>query len=58
MVVTEPLKKMILKNVDGQDLYNFAVAEGMVPIRQVAVNKVLNLDVPPEEIIRVFSQED
>ncbi|MEZ0325265.1 MAG: GspE/PulE family protein [Fimbriimonas sp.] len=58
MLVTDDLRRLILRNGDGQDLYNKAVEEGMTPIREVAVRKALDKEVPPEEVIRVFAQED
>ena len=58
MVMTDPLRKLILRNADGHEIYHQAVAEGMVPIREAAVAKALKKEIPPDEIIRVFAQED
>jgi type II secretory ATPase GspE/PulE/Tfp pilus assembly ATPase PilB-like protein len=58
MVMTDPLRKLILRNADGHEIYQRALIEGMAPIREAAVTKALNKEIPPEEIIRVFAQED
>jgi type IV pilus assembly protein PilB len=58
MIMSDGLRKLILKSGDGQELYNRAVEEGMTPIRDVAVAKALAGEVSPDEVIRVFAQED
>ncbi len=55
--MSDTLRKMVLKDVSGAELFDQAVQEGMVTMRQAAARKVLDHQVPAEEIVRVFSQE-
>ncbi len=56
--MTEKLREMVLQRCGGQELTVQAISEGMMTMREAAIKKVLDLQVSPEEIMRVFAQEE
>jgi len=56
--MTERLREMVLQRCSGQELTVQAVSEGMVTMRDSALRKALDFLVSPEEIVRVFAQEE
>lgn len=55
--MSDDMRKMVLRGTSGAELYDQAVKEGMITMRQAAIRKALDHLIPPEEIIRVFSQD-
>ncbi len=58
MPVTDEIRRLILKEASGSELMRKAIEEGMTTMRESGIKKVMNLDVSPEEMIRVLSLED
>jgi type IV pilus assembly protein PilB len=58
MPMTDNLRDMVLKGASGAELSHQAHNEGMMSMRQAAIEKALHLSVTPEEVMRVFAQEE
>jgi len=58
MGMTDSMRKLVLDGASGSTLYQQAVNEGMTTMRESAVRKALDLQIPASEIVRVFAQED
>jgi type IV pilus assembly protein PilB len=56
--MTEKMREMVLKRCSGQELTVQAISEGMMTMREVAVQKAMDFQVSLEEIVRVFAQEE
>jgi type IV pilus assembly protein PilB len=56
--ITDSLRSMILKEASAMELYQQALSEGLVTMKQAAMRKALDLTVPAEEIIRVFAEDN
>ncbi|MBI1333761.1 MAG: type II secretion system protein GspE [Armatimonadetes bacterium] len=56
--MTDEMRKLVLKEASANELYDLARREGMVTMREAAINKALDLQVSLSELHRVFSQED
>ena len=57
-VVTEPLRKMIMKKRDGSELKQCATAEGMTTLRQDGWRRVAKGDTTIEEVVRVTQTDE
>jgi type II secretory ATPase GspE/PulE/Tfp pilus assembly ATPase PilB-like protein len=57
VTMSDALRQMVLRDVSGSELYDQALTEGMVTMRQAAIRKVIDHQVPAQEIVRVFSKE-
>jgi type IV pilus assembly protein PilB len=58
MPMTDRLREASLRTTSSSDLREVALQEGMVGMRSAAMKKVLELEVAPEEAIRVLSSEE
>lgn len=58
MPMSDPLRNLVLDGASGAALYQQAVSEGMSTMRESAIRKALDLQIPASEIVRVFAQED
>ncbi len=58
MSMTDELRELVLSHASGAALHAHAIESGMVTMREAAIKKALDLTVTPEEIMRVFSQEE
>lgn len=56
--MTDELRELVLSHASGAALHAHAIESGMVTMREAAIKKALDLTVTPEEIMRVFSQEE
>lgn len=57
-VVTEPLRKMIMKKSDGSELKQSATSEGMVTLRQDGWRRVAQGRTTIEEVVRVTQTDE
>src|SRR5690242_10005149 len=57
-VVTEPLRKMIMKKRDGSELKQCATSEGMTTLRQDGWRRVAAGDTTIEEVVRVTQTDE
>ena len=57
-VVTEPLRKMIMKKRDGSELKQCATSEGMTTLRQDGWRRVAKGDTTIEEVVRVTQTDE
>jgi len=57
VVMTDPIRHAVLAGASGKEIYDLAISEGMMTMRQAAVQKALNHQVSAEEIVRVFAQD-
>ena len=57
-VVTEPLRKMIMKKRDGSELKQTATSEGMTTLRQDGWRRVAKGDTTIEEVVRVTQTDE
>lgn len=57
-VVTEPLRKMIMKKRDGGELKQCATSEGMTTLRQDGWRRVAKGDSTIEEVVRVTQTDE
>lgn len=55
--VTEDLRALVLQGKSGSELMIQAVQEGMMTMRESAIQKMLDFQVPPEEVLRVMAAE-
>ena len=58
LAMTERLREMVLQRCSGPELTTQAISEGMIPMRDIAVQKALNFQVSLEEIVRIFAQDE
>jgi len=58
MVMTDPLRDLILKNVDAGTIRKQAMKEGMKSLRDSAIEKLLTGNTSLEEVIRVTQLEN
>ena len=58
LAMTERLREMVLERCSGQELTVQAISEGMMTMRDVAIQKALDFQISAEEIVRVFAQEE
>jgi type IV pilus assembly protein PilB len=56
--IEQDIKHLVLRGASSMELVDKAIANGMMTMRQSALQKVLNLEVAPEESVRVFAEED
>ncbi len=56
--ITDSIRDMVLQGCTGQEITIQAVSEGMLTMKEAAIQKALALSVSLEEIIRVFAQEE
>jgi type II secretory ATPase GspE/PulE/Tfp pilus assembly ATPase PilB-like protein len=57
-VVTEPLRKLIMRKSDGGELKQCAIAEGMETLRQDGWRRVANGNTTIEEVVRVTQTDE
>jgi general secretion pathway protein E/type IV pilus assembly protein PilB len=57
-VVTEPLRKMIMKKSDGSELKQCAISEGMMTLRQDGWRRVAQGRTTIEEVVRVTQTDE
>jgi general secretion pathway protein E len=57
-VVTEPLRKMIMRKKDGGELKQCAIAEGMETLRQDGWRRVAQGTTTIEEVVRVTQTDE
>jgi general secretion pathway protein E len=57
-VVTEPVRKMIMKKSDGSELKQCAISEGMVTLRQDGWRRVAQSRTTIEEVVRVTQTDE
>lgn len=57
-IVTEPLRKMIMKKRDGSELKQCATAEGMTTLRQDGWRRVASGNTTIEEVVRVTQTDE
>jgi general secretion pathway protein E/type IV pilus assembly protein PilB len=57
-VVTEPLRKMIMKKRDGSELKQCAISEGMMTLRQDGWRRVAQGKTTIEEVVRVTQTDE
>ena len=57
-VVSEPLKKLIMKKRDGGELKQCAIAEGMLTLRQDGWRRVGEGKTTIEEVVRVTQTDE
>jgi len=55
--MTDELRAMVLRGCAGTELMTQAVKEGMRTMRDSAIQKMLDHQVPPEEVLRVMASE-
>lgn len=55
--VSDSMRDIVLRHGSSVEVYNQAVRDGMEPMRSVAVRKVLDLQVPVSEVVRVFGEQ-
>lgn len=58
MPMTEELRALVLARAASGDIAEAARREGMITMREAGLQKVLSLEVSPEEMMRVLAQED
>ncbi|RYG36281.1 type II/IV secretion system protein [bacterium] len=58
MNMTEPLRQSVLRGASGAELASLAVSEGMLTMRDAALRKMRDLQVSPEEVLRVMSNAE
>ncbi|HEX8078220.1 MAG TPA: ATPase, T2SS/T4P/T4SS family, partial [Chthoniobacterales bacterium] len=57
-VVTEPLKRLIMQKVDGGELKQCAIREGMITLRQDGWRRVAEGKTTIEEVVRVTQTDE
>ena len=57
-IVTEPLKRLIMKKADGGELKQCAIAHGMLTLRQDGWRRVLEGKTTIEEVVRVTQTDE
>ncbi|HVF71884.1 MAG TPA: GspE/PulE family protein [Chthoniobacterales bacterium] len=57
-VVTEPLKRLIMQKVDGGELKQCAIREGMITLRQDGWRRVVEGKTTIEEVVRVTQTDE
>lgn len=55
MEITEPIREMIMKNANGDDLRRVAVKQGMLTLQRAGMHKVLAGITSVDEILRITS---
>jgi type II secretory ATPase GspE/PulE/Tfp pilus assembly ATPase PilB-like protein len=58
MPMSDTLREITLRTSSADVLREAAIQEGMMGMREAAMCKVLDLEVAPEEAIRVFASEE
>jgi len=58
MPMSDSLRSLVLKRAPSSEIADQAAADGMLTMREAGLRKVLNLEVPAEEIVRVLAQGD
>lgn len=58
MTMTEAMRSLVLSGAPGSELYAKAVEEGMMTMRDAAIQKALSHQISTAEIVRVFAQEE
>jgi type IV pilus assembly protein PilB len=53
MEITEPVRDMILKNANGDELRRVAVAQGMITLQRAGIHKVLQGITSVDEVLRI-----
>jgi type IV pilus assembly protein PilB len=57
MAITDEMRALVLSGASGADMMHLAVREGMRTMRESAIQKMLDHQVPPEEVLRVMATE-
>jgi type II secretory ATPase GspE/PulE/Tfp pilus assembly ATPase PilB-like protein len=57
-VITEPLKRLIMQKVDGGELKQCAIREGMITLRQDGWRRVIEGKTTIEEVVRVTQTDE
>jgi type IV pilus assembly protein PilB len=59
MSMDDDIRRLVLKGSSSMELMHHAVGGGgMMTMREAAIRKVMNLEVAPEEAVRVFAEEE
>ncbi|CAN5578488.1 N/A [soil metagenome] len=58
MRMTEALREAVLRGGSGVELSHIAIQEGMQTMRQSAMRKMLELQIAPDEVLRVLSNAE
>ncbi|HEY0867863.1 MAG TPA: GspE/PulE family protein [Fimbriimonas sp.] len=57
MSISDEMRAMVLRAASGNEIMAQAVKEGMRTMRESAIQKMLDHQVPPEEVLRVMATE-
>ena len=58
LVITDEIRPLILSKADSNQVKKMAVSQGMIPLRQAAINKVLDGVTSIEEMMRVVNEDE
>ena len=58
LVITDEIRPLILAKADSNQVKKVAVSQGMIPLKQAAINKVMDGLTSIEEVMRVVNEDE
>ena len=58
IVISDEVRPLILSKADSNQVKKVAISQGMIPLKQAAINKVLDGVTSIEEVMRVVNEDE